>query len=60
MMHPHTRADRKRLAEAKALASPLFHQRKINPKKRKKLVELSEKESKDDLVLANVDPYNSY
>ena len=60
MIHPHTRAERKRLAEAKALASPLFHQRKINSKKRKLKVEILEKESQDDLVHANLEPYNTY
>ncbi len=60
MIHPHTRAERKRLTEAKALASPLFHQRKINPKKRKLIVELLEKETSDDLQLTNVEPYNTY
>jgi hypothetical protein len=60
MIHPHTRAERKRLAEAKALQSPLFHQRKINPKRRKKLLELLEKETSDDLHLAHVEPDNTY
>lgn len=60
MIHPQTRQERKRLAEAKSLASPLFHQRKINPKKRKILVELLEKETHDDYINAYVEPYNTY
>lgn len=60
MIHPHTRAERKRLAEAKALASPLFHQRKINPKRRKILLELKDQETKDDLHDSYVTVDNIY
>ena len=60
MIHPHTRAERKRLAEAKALQSPLYHQRKINPKKRKILVTIKDQETKDDLHNTYVNADNTY
>lgn len=58
MIHPQDRAQRKRLAEAKALANPLFRQRKINSKRRKKLVEIQDAESKDELLQADAGDYS--
>lgn len=58
--HPSDRAQRKRLAAAKALANPLFHQRKINPTKRKKLLEIKDQESKsEELFYTDVGNLNS-
>lgn len=48
MIHPHNRMERKRSAEAKALK--LFKPQRIDGKKRKKLVELEDKETKDELT----------
>jgi hypothetical protein len=47
MIHPTNRLERKRSAEAKALR--LFKPKKINGKKRHKIVELLEKETQDEL-----------
>jgi hypothetical protein len=47
--HPSNRAERKRLAEAKALENPLFRQRRINGKKRKIITDLKNKEAEDEL-----------
>jgi hypothetical protein len=47
--HPNDRAARRRSAQAKALQNPLYRNRKIDGKKRKILVDLKEKETKDEL-----------
>lgn len=60
MIHPHTRAERKRLAEAKALANPLYRQRRINGKKRKILVSIKDRETEDDLRHTDVSTDNTY
>ena len=60
MIHPQDRAQRKRLAEAKALASPLYHQRKINPKKRKLIVEILDKETNHALDYTDHEFNDSY
>ena len=44
-----TRDDRRRSAEAKALGTPLYRQRRINGKRRQILTELEEKEKEDEL-----------
>lgn len=48
--HPTNRAERKRLAEAKALANPLFRQRKVNAKKRNIKLHLEETEKDNELA----------
>lgn len=47
MVHPTNRLERRRSAEAKALQ--LFKPKKINGKKRHKIVELQTKETEDEL-----------
>lgn len=44
-----TRDDRRRSAEAKALGTALYRQRKINVKKRQILTQLTEKEKEYEL-----------
>lgn len=58
--HPQDRQQRKRLAEAKALASPLFRQRKINSKRRQKLVEIQDKESQNEFKNSDYELGDSY
>jgi hypothetical protein len=47
--HPNNRAERKRLAEAKALENPLFRNKRIDGKKRKIITDLKAKEAEDEL-----------
>lgn len=44
-----SRQDRRRSAEAKALGTALYRQRKIDVKRRKILTELEEKEKEEEL-----------
>ena len=47
--HPMTRDDRRRSAEAKALGTSLYRQRRIDVKKRKILTQIKDEEAQHEL-----------
>lgn len=55
MNHPKDRSERRRSAQAKALGTNLYRQRKINAKKRHILVTLEDQEAQNELEGYNDD-----